>query len=141
MSDDGKLNRREFLWRAGMIGALAAGGGRYLAGCKKGGGGAEKKAEPEKEKTAEKEKAEKKEKTAQKGGELDCTDTSGLSESEIKTREQLKYIDKSDKPDKTCANCNLYELPEKEGTCGGCSVVPGPINPAGYCNSWVKKAS
>ena len=98
MSDDGKLNRREFLWRAGMIGAAAAGGSTLLSGCKKGGGGAEKKEAPEKSAgTTDEKKAAQKEKA---GGEFSCTDTSGLSESEIKTRESLKYVDRTEKPDK-----------------------------------------
>lgn len=149
MSDENeKLSRREFLWRASVIGAAAAGGAGFLSSCKKGGGGGgaekEKKSESEPKEEPESKPKEKEgggsEKTAQKGGDLDCTDTSGLKDSEIKTRESLKYVDKSTKPDKTCANCNLYEAPDSEGSCGGCSVVPGPINPAGYCNSWVKKS-
>lgn len=131
--DDKKLNRREFLVRAGMLGAAATGVGMY-AGCDKGGSGGQKSGGN---------KGGGGSKGGGKGGgggELSCTDTSGLSESEIKTREQLKYVDKSDKPDKDCANCQLYQPPEKEGECGGCQSVPGPIHPDGYCTAWVKKS-
>ncbi len=128
MSEDDKLDRREFLQRAGMIGAAVVGGSQFLSACDKGGGGSQKGQSGSGGQQGGGEGA----------GELDCTDTSGLSESEIKTRESLKYVDETPKPDKTCDNCRLYEKPESEGKCGGCTVVPGPVHPKGYCNSWQK---
>ena len=109
-----------------------------MAACeKKGGeGGAEKPSGEEKAKAEEKPA----EKPAKGGEELTCTDTSGLSESAIKMREQQAYVDHSTKEGKTCANCQLFKPPEKEGTCGGCATLKGPIHPDGYCNLWVKKA-
>lgn len=136
MSEEEKLSRREFLWRAGMIGAVAAGGSQFLAACEKGGGGSEKPGGAGAEKSAGQEKA----KAEKGGGEFSCTDTSGLSESAIKMREQQEYVDKSPNEDKNCSNCQLYQPAEKEGTCGGCASLKGPIHPDGYCNLWVKKA-
>ncbi|MFB6374371.1 MAG: high-potential iron-sulfur protein [Bradymonadaceae bacterium] len=133
MSDDDKLDRRQFLVRAGYAGLFAAGATSVAAGCKKGGGksgsegggGSESQQQPD------------------KGGgsaKLDCTDTSGLKNSEKKTRKSLKYTDSSPKDDKSCSNCQLFQPPKEDGSCGSCQSVPGPIHPDGYCTAWVKKA-
>lgn len=106
-----ELSRRGFL---GVCGAGAAGLTLLISGCRKGGGG---------------------------GGSLTCTDVSGLSAAEKQARTSLKYVDKSPHKEKHCSNCQLYKAPAKAGSCGGCTVIKGPINPAGYCNSWAKKAA
>ncbi|MEM6962166.1 MAG: high-potential iron-sulfur protein [Myxococcota bacterium] len=69
-------------------------------------------------------------------GGLDCTDTSGLDASQRTQRTSLQYVERSRFRDKNCANCSLYES-AAENQCGGCTLVPGPINPAGYCAGWV----
>jgi ABC-type transport system involved in cytochrome bd biosynthesis fused ATPase/permease subunit len=97
----------------GVCGAGAAGLTLLISGCRKGGG----------------------------GGSLTCTDVSGLSAAEKQARTSLKYVDKSPQAGKNCANCQLYKAPAKAGTCGTCTVIKGSINPAGYCNSWAKKAA
>ncbi|MGM0558772.1 MAG: high-potential iron-sulfur protein [Myxococcota bacterium] len=129
MSDE-KLNRRDFFRRAAAVGASVAGAGMLLSACKDGGGAAKggDKSGGGEEPAAGGDKGG--------SGELDCTDTSGLTEAEKKTRESLQYVDKSPKDDKFCDNCSLYTKPEKEGECGGCTVVAGPIHPKGYCASW-----
>jgi len=70
---------------------------------------------------------------------LDCTDVSGLSGSETATRTALEYVEASPHgEEKDCTNCNFYT-----GTataCGACTLIKGPINPKGYCKSWVVKA-
>lgn len=137
--NDQKLDRRQFLINAGCAGLFAAGATTLGSGCKKGGsgGGGSEGGGGGNESTSQGQKE------ADKGGgsgELSCTDTSGLKDGEIKTRNNLNYVDDSPKKDKNCANCQLYEPPEKEGTCGGCKSVPGPIHPEGYCTAWVKKA-
>jgi hypothetical protein len=126
MSDE-KLNRRDFFRRAAVMGASVAGAGVFLSACKQDGADAKK---------TDKAKADKADKGAAKDGELSCMDTSGLTDAEKKTRESLKYVDKSPKPDKDCENCKLYTEPKEPGTCGGCTVVAGPIHPDGYCISW-----
>ena len=75
------------------------------------------------------------------GGEegLNCTDTSSLTPPEQATRSNLAYVDASPHgAAKNCLNCNFYEA-AAEGQCGGCTLVKGPINPQGYCNSWAEK--
>lgn len=135
MSDD-KLNRRQFFQRAAVLGAVAVGAGGFLAGCKKGGGGGSESAGG----GGGGESAGGGAKAQKAGGDLSCNDTSGLEPQQIKVRESLKYVDKTEKPDQHCANCQLFKAPAKEGTCGGCQTVPGPINPNGWCTAWVAKS-
>jgi hypothetical protein len=124
MSDD-KLNRREFFKRAAILGAAVTGAGSFLAACEPGG-----KAGDQAQKGA----------PAQEGGaaaDLSCEDTTGLEPAQIKVRESLKYTDDSPEPGKTCDNCKLYTQPKTAGGCGGCTTVPGPIHPKGWCSAWV----
>jgi len=73
---------------------------------------------------------------------LDCTDTSGLNRAAKQLRDQLEYVDVSPHgEEKNCVNCQFYRQPPKEGQCGACTLIQGPINPAGYCNSWAPKPS
>lgn len=100
------------LSRRGFIGALGAGTAGFalfVSGCKGG-----------------------------KGGELVCTDVSSLTAAEKQARTALKYLDKSPHADKNCTNCQLFK-PGAAGACAACTVIKGPINPKGYCNSWAKK--
>jgi hypothetical protein len=71
--------------------------------------------------------------------ELSCSDTTGVAPADIEMRKTLKYVAKSAVPAKTCANCQLFKAPPTPGTCGGCTVVKGSINPAGFCDSWARK--
>ena len=68
------------------------------------------------------------------GGEegLHCTDVSQLSGAQVQTRSSNIYIDHSTRP-QNCGQCTFYQA-GAANACGGCTVVPGPINPAGYCN-------
>ncbi|MCB9507399.1 MAG: high-potential iron-sulfur protein [Myxococcales bacterium] len=102
-----KINRREFLERAALLGA-AVGAGAFMVGCNKGGGG------------------------------LSCTDTAGLAAADVATRTNNNYVDASTQAGKDCAGCALYQA-GAEGACGTCTVVKGPINPAGYCNLWAAR--
>ena len=69
------------------------------------------------------------------GGTLVCTDVAGLSPADAATRTSLQYVDVSADPTKICSGCVLYTAGQPNA-CGGCQVVKGPINPAGYCASW-----
>lgn len=75
-----------------------------------------------------------------KGGDaLSCDDTSGLDASQVSLRTTNGYVEQSPEPAKDCANCSLFTA-GGAGACGGCTVIPGPINPEGYCNVWVAAA-
>lgn len=67
---------------------------------------------------------------------LTCDDVSGLTEQQVQTRKALKYVDQSPDPKKRCNGCQFFVKPEKEGMCGGCKLLPGPIHPQGYCTAW-----
>jgi FtsP/CotA-like multicopper oxidase with cupredoxin domain len=72
---------------------------------------------------------------------LTCTDTTGLSATDLQVRTSLAYVDASTEPGKTCANCQQFVAPAAAGTCGSCKVLKGPINPSGYCKSYVAKTT
>lgn len=72
--------------------------------------------------------------------ELACTDTSALSADDVSARTALAYVDKSPDAAKMCSGCMQF-IPAAPDQCGGCKVVKGPINPAGYCKVWGAKAS
>ena len=69
---------------------------------------------------------------------LSCSDTTALSSADAQVRTSLMYVDNSVEPGKSCANCQQF-LPTGPNVCGGCKVLKGPINPAGYCKSFVAK--
>lgn len=122
-----RLTRRGFLRQVAAAGAVTLGAG-YLIGCKpqesgKGSSGGS----PEKSAGGTKADA--------------CTDLSGLTDAEIKTRESLGYVDKTPDPAKNCANCSLYVPDQYEpAACGGCTVMKGPVMAQGYCTAWAAKA-
>ncbi|MEM9188315.1 MAG: high-potential iron-sulfur protein [Myxococcota bacterium] len=71
---------------------------------------------------------------------LDCNDTSSLSRPDRQTRSTLKYVESSPHGvDRNCENCRYYEV-RRAGECGACTLIRGPINPLGYCQSWVEVA-
>ncbi len=57
-----------------------------------------------------------------------------------KTATALGYIEQSETPEKTCANCQLY-TGEAGSEWGGCAIFPGKLVASnGWCKSWVVKA-
>ena len=70
--------------------------------------------------------------------ELSCTDTAGLSPTDVQTRTALQYHDHTTDPAKPCRTCRLFRS-AGEAACGGCEVVKGPINPGGGCAAWAAR--
>lgn len=70
---------------------------------------------------------------------LSCTDTSSLPPTDVQVRTALGYVDSSVEPGKMCSGCAQFVPPPGPGVCGSCKVVKGPINPSGYCKSFVAK--
>jgi len=69
-----------------------------------------------------------------------CTDVTGLPEGEVQARMALAYVDATPfAGKKTCESCQQYVAPAKEGACGGCKVLRGPVHPNGYCKSYAQK--
>ncbi len=127
MKNETTLSRRAFLSRALSLGLMATGATAVLAACDKG----DKKDDKKADKKADKKVAKK--------GPLKCDDVTGLSDADKATRTNNKYVEKSATPGKKCDGCQLYKV-GAAGACGTCTLVKGPINPAGTCNVWVKKA-
>jgi hypothetical protein len=129
MTDDpqGRCTRRSYLKRhLAVVGTLAfAGTGGLISACTKGGGEAEGGGGAGE--------------ADQALSDLSCTDTSGLSQTELTTRKNSQYVDRSEVEGKKCNNCNFWQPPQTTGSCGGCQVVKGPIHPWGYCNLWAEK--
>ncbi|HLK36460.1 MAG TPA: high-potential iron-sulfur protein [Polyangiaceae bacterium] len=69
---------------------------------------------------------------------LKCTDTTALSTADLQARTALQYMDTSVEPGKNCTGCQQF-IPAAPDACGTCKVVKGPINPKGYCKSFVAK--
>jgi hypothetical protein len=69
---------------------------------------------------------------------LSCADTTSLSSADAQTRVTLAYVDNSVEPGKMCSGCQQF-VPAAPDACGTCKVVKGPINPKGYCKSFVAK--
>jgi hypothetical protein len=70
---------------------------------------------------------------------LVCTDTTGVAPADLSVRTSLLYTDISVEPGKTCTTCQQF-IPNPAGNaCGTCKVLKGPINPKGYCKSFVAK--
>jgi len=68
-----------------------------------------------------------------------CSDTSNLTPTQLKTRTTFQYKGKSPYKNKYCTLCQFFIPPKSGAQCGTCQVVKGPINPDGYCNSFIKK--
>jgi hypothetical protein len=66
-----------------------------------------------------------------------CNNTAKLSEGAKLTRKTLKYVSHSSNKDKVCHNCLFWIKPKTQNDfCGKCEIIPGLINPEGYCESW-----
>jgi hypothetical protein len=70
---------------------------------------------------------------------LSCSDTTGMAPADVQIRTTLAYTDYSTEPGKTCTGCQQFVAPPTPNTCGTCKVLKGPVNPAGYCKSFVAK--
>ncbi len=113
-ADGSRISRRSFIQRVAFIPVLAAGAAGVMAGC----GG--KEAETE-------------------SALATCENYEGLSEQDLNLRKTFNYVSNSPNANQVCSNCALYVTPEAGGTCGGCQLFKGPVNPGGYCTSWAQK--
>ena len=112
MSKDNQLSRKAFITKVSMLGL--AGAGVFLKAC--GGGDDAPAADP-------------------------CGDLSGLSQSDIQLRETLQYVAETPNPEQRCDNCEFWVDEQHGPQCGGCTLFAGPVNPAGWCASWVPMSS
>jgi hypothetical protein len=70
---------------------------------------------------------------------LSCVDTTGLLPSDVLVRTTLAYVDASMEAGKASTLCQQFVAPPAAGSCGTCKVRKGPVNPTGYCKSFVAK--
>jgi hypothetical protein len=70
-----------------------------------------------------------------------CNDLTGLTEADKQLRIEFKYIGKTPYPEKRCDNCLFWTAPPEGEKCGGCQLMSGPFNPAGYCDQWAEMES
>lgn len=119
-------SRRAFLTRMAALGVIAVGAPQLIA-CGGGDGGDAPNGS-----------------TGTTGGAgdaasaLNCDDPAALNDVDAGTRSALGYIEQSVTEGRDCTNCAQYVVAEEDGGCGTCKVVPGPINPAGWCSVWVE---
>ncbi len=73
-------------------------------------------------------------------GGANCDDLSGVSQSEIKKREGLSYVEESIVQGNHCGNCALYIPPREGGHCGGCQLFEGPVRTTGYCTQYTPRS-
>ena len=71
---------------------------------------------------------------------LSCTDTMSLSAADAQVRVSLAYVDGSIEAGKSCSGCQQF-IPAAPDACGTCKILKGPINPKGYCKSFVAKTA
>jgi hypothetical protein len=69
--------------------------------------------------------------------DLNCDDPATLNDVDVSTRTALGYVETSTTDGQHCTNCMQFE-PAEGGGCGTCKVVPGTINPNGWCSVWVE---
>lgn len=112
------LNRKDFFKKVSLFGISAIGASTLLKAC---GGGSE-------------------EAPAEEAFVDPCGDLTGLSDAEKQMRDSLGYIPQTEIPEQRCDNCMLWTVPQGDAFCGGCTIMAGPVHPAGWCNSWVAQA-
>ena len=125
MAEEKKMNRREFVQRAGLFG-LAGVAVAVLPGCV-GDKAEELGAKPHKAIEAAQEAAN------------PCSDLSQLTPGELATRTTFKYEKVAKDPTKLCTTCTFWVPDPKGGLCGTCTLVKGPIHPKASCMSWAER--
>lgn len=118
MNQNHSISRKNFLKKVSMLGLAGAGAGVFLKGCGNGEEAPVVKEEP-----------------------VDpCGDISGLSESDLMLRDALQYVPETPNPEQRCDNCEYWVGDQHGPQCGGCTLFAGPVNPAGWCASWVPQS-
>ena len=117
------ITRRNFLIKLSAATGLTVGAGTILSACGGGDSGQAPAADA----------------PAASAAASGCTDVSGLSDPEKQLRQSLQYADVSTVDGRTCDNCALFVAAEGGSACGSCTLIKGPIAPAGYCVSWAPK--
>lgn len=67
-------------------------------------------------------------------------ETGDLQPDQKQIRDSLQYTDQTPREGQWCWNCRYYTQAAQAQGCGGCTIVPGPIHPQGWCSAWVPAA-
>lgn len=137
------MDRKQFLSRLAAVGTTAVVAPLWLAGCggsEDSGSASTKSAPAAPQAKPDPKPAPKPEPQTAELGPDACQDYSGLSETDLQTRQNLKYVAQSEKEGQYCSNCQLYNQPEQPGGCGGCKLFKGPVHPNGWCMTYAKAA-
>ncbi|MBM3515664.1 MAG: hypothetical protein FJX59_18400 [Alphaproteobacteria bacterium] len=68
-----------------------------------------------------------------------CAGPNNLTFAENSLRQASHYVEKSPHADKDCLKCGFYTAGEGGNVCGKCEIFIGPVNQAGYCDSFAVK--
>lgn len=68
-----------------------------------------------------------------------CAGPNNLTFAENSLRQASHYVEKSPHADKDCSKCGFYSAGEAGNVCGKCEIFVGPVNLAGYCDSYALK--
>jgi hypothetical protein len=52
-------------------------------------------------------------------------------------RESLHYAEAAPNPAQSCSACGFFSA--GDGGCGSCTIMSGPVNSKGHCDSWSAK--
>lgn len=55
-------------------------------------------------------------------------------------RGSMNYAVDSGDPAKTCAGCAFYTADESSPACGLCTIMSGPVDAGGVCDSWAARS-
>lgn len=70
---------------------------------------------------------------------VQCADPEQLSPGEAQMRKSRQYVEVTRVAQQRCDSCQFFSAPDKKG-CGHCEILDGPVNSAGYCNSWAQQS-
>jgi hypothetical protein len=75
-----------------------------------------------------------------KSDRLVCYDPAKVNAGDASLRNSLHYTESSPHADKSCSGCGFFQAAQPAG-CGECTLLKGPVNAKGYCDSWSAKTS
>ena len=79
------------------------------------------------------------EKGNKKAAPADPCSNSALSEEDLKKRQSLGYVEKSNSVDRQCSSCNLWLPPADNRSCGICQLFKGPVPSTASCTYWAPR--
>lgn len=67
-----------------------------------------------------------------------CNNITELTANQKSVRSAQQFTVNTPFKKRYCSNCLYFKAPDSRSgsPCGSCTIVPGPIDPGGYCKSW-----